>query len=75
MKKQCFPKMRYVAFFLFCALAVQSYNVPVLYVEQQVEILANGSTITIKKDGTKHLVIPDSVTSIGDGAFHDNTTD
>lgn len=33
MKKQCFPKIRYVAFALFCALAVQSYNAPVLYAE------------------------------------------
>ena len=30
---------------------------------------SDGSTITTKSDGTKHLVIPDLVTSIGKDAF------
>ena len=78
MKKPYFPKLRYVVFALFCALAVQSYNAPALYAEQ-VETLADGATITTKKDGTKHLVLSDSVPLLYDSvpfirirAFQDN---
>lgn len=37
--------------------------------QQQVETLEDGSTITTKPDGTRHLQISNSVTSIGDSAF------
>ena len=40
--------------------------------QQTVEKLSDGSTITTQKDGTKHLVISSSVTSIEDRAFSDN---
>ena len=38
MKKQCFTKLRYVAFALFCALAVQSYNAPALHAEVNIPL-------------------------------------
>ena len=40
--------------------------------QQQVETLEDGSTITTKLDGTRHLQIPDSVTAIGKSAFSGN---
>lgn len=40
--------------------------------QQQVETLEDGSTITTKPDGARHLQISNSVTSIGDGAFSGN---
>ena len=76
-KRQCnfYVDTRHKAFIYFLKLSALLLLLAAMLIscqQQTVEKLSDGSTITTKKDGTKHLVISPSVTSIEDSAFADN---